>query len=222
MMLAGQHPHDVTLPSFSKLSFVENDRNASPRDIAQTWLDRFTAVLAGGDASALSTVFHKDSWWRDHVAFTWDLRTLHGITEIVAFVSERIETVKLDSLTLPSDTQSFPPSVVTPVKGLDWVQSMFFFHTAIGRGRGFLRLAQGHDGVYNAHMLYTALDELKGHEETLGSRRPLGGKNSLEGGIVRGNWLERRQRTHEFGDEDPQVLIIGAGKSSFTSVRLLI
>lgn len=90
---------------------------------------------------------------------------------------------------------------------------MFSFETGVGRGRGFLRLAQSDDGIYKAHMLYTALDELKGFEENTGARRSSGGKNSLEGGVIKGNWYERRQRKHDFSDDDPQVLIIGAGMS---------
>lgn len=61
-------------------------------------------------------------------------------------------------------------------------------------------------------MIYTALEELKGFEELTGARRAPGGKNSLAGGVLKGNWFERRQRTSDFVDEDPQALIISAGK----------
>ncbi len=91
---------------------------------------------------------------------------------------------------------------------------MFYFETKIGRGKGMLRLVQGEDGVYKGYMLHTSLQELKGHEEAAGLRRPHGGNNSLVGGVKSGNWLERRLKTLEFQDEQPQVLIIGAGKFS--------
>ena len=61
-------------------------------------------------------------------------------------------------------------------------------------------------------MIYTALQELKGFEEKAFSRRPHGENNSLLGGAVKGNWLERRQRQLEFLDEEPTVLIVGAGE----------
>jgi putative flavoprotein involved in K+ transport len=43
------------------------------------------------------------------------------------------------------------------------------FETEVGRGSGHLRLIDG-----QAWTLLTALDELKGHEESLGPRRPKG------------------------------------------------
>lgn len=216
-MLFAKHPHDVSLPCFKDTSstHVEHHNSATnPRDIASQWLSRFAAVLASNDASKLTTVFHDDSWWRDAVALDWDLHTFHGLANIIAFLSPRLATLELTSFKLAADGKPFAPSTATPIEGLDWVQSMFFFETAVGRGRGILRLAQAKDGVYKAHLLYTALDELKGFEENVESRRPLGGKNSLEGGMIKGNWFERRQRQKEFLDEEPQVLLIGAGEIS--------
>ena len=89
---------------------------------------------------------------------------------------------------------------------------MFSFETKIGRGKGMIRLVQGEDGVYKGYMLHTSLQELKGFEEVSGARRPHGGNNSLAGGVKSGNWFERRQKAVEFEEEQPQVLIIGAGE----------
>jgi len=47
----------------------------------------------------------------------------------------------------------------------------------------------------------------------MGERRPHGGKNTLEGGIVKGNWAERRARAREFMDEEPVCLVVGAGQA---------
>ncbi|KAL1306412.1 hypothetical protein AAFC00_005117 [Neodothiora populina] len=187
--------------------------HADPGGTAQTWLDRFSHVLNSKDIPKLGNVFHEDCWWRDHLSVQWDLRTIHGLQNISEFLTPHLDSLRFDSPKLSSDQESFPPSVVSPIEGLEWVQSMFSFETAVGRGTGLMRLAQGSDGVYKAHMLYTALDEIKGHEENIAGKRPLGGKNSLEGGIVKGNWLERRQRMHDFADRDPQVLILGAGQA---------
>ena len=220
-MLVTQRPHDISLPRFSSKSqstHVEKIQS-SPRDTVQAWIDRFATVLASNDTSKLATLFHEDSWWRDHLALGWDLRTIHGLSNIISFVDSRTSHIDPKSFKLPSDTESFPPSLSAPIEGLEWTQSMFFFETTTGRVRGFLRLAPGEDGTHKAHMLYTALDDLKGHEEKTGSRRALGGKNSLEGGIIKGNWFERRQRKHDFTDEDPQVVIIGAGKNYDTTIQ---
>ncbi|KAI5210427.1 putative flavin-containing monooxygenase YUCCA3 [Aureobasidium subglaciale] len=210
MLATPLQPHNVSLPHFPKPATTKvASAQESPRSIAQVWLDRFTAVLDSGDASRLSTVIHQDSWWRDHVALSWDLRTLHGLIAITSFLSSVLPSIKLHPLSLAEDGEAYAPSTVSPLPELEWIQSMFTFETSTGRGRGFLRLAQAEDGDWKAHMLYTALDEIKGHEETTGARRAHGGQNTSLGG----NWFERRQKTHDFTESEPTALIIGAGQA---------
>ena len=97
--------------------------------------------------------------------------------------------------------------------GLEWIESMFSFETQKGRGSGMMRIVQGADGTWKGYMMYTIIKELKGFEESTGSRRSHGGNNSLLGGTIKGNWQERRERQLEFIDEEPQVVVIGAGKN---------
>ncbi|KAH0383002.1 FAD/NAD(P)-binding domain-containing protein, partial [Aureobasidium melanogenum] len=210
MLATPPQPHDISLSHFKSPKPAHNlSTHPSPRSIAQNWLDRFSAVLVSGEASRLSTVFHQDSWWRDHVALSWDLRTLHGLPAIISFLSPILSSINLRPLSLASDGDAYAPSIVTPLPELDWVQSIFTFETSTGRGQGFLRLAQAADGDWKAHMLYTAVDEIKGHEETTGARRAHGGQNSSIGA----NWFERRQTTYDFVDSEPTALIIGAGQA---------
>lgn len=89
---------------------------------------------------------------------------------------------------------------------------MFSFKNSHGRGKGMVRLVNV-CGVWKAHMLYTCLQELDRFPEASGLLRPDGGNKSSSGGIAGGNWYERRQRQLNFLDEDPDVLIIGAGQS---------
>jgi putative flavoprotein involved in K+ transport len=42
------------------------------------WLSSFEDALARGDAAAASELFLDDSYWRDLVAFTWNLKTVEG------------------------------------------------------------------------------------------------------------------------------------------------
>lgn len=209
-MLA-QHPHDITLPTFSKTDVkISVSEKQEPRAIAQTWLDKFSSLLSSGHSSRISSIIHPDSWWRDFLTLTWDYRTIRGEPKITEFFSMNIG-VGLSNLKLQEEGNAFAPSLQTPLEGLEWVESMFHFETKTGRGKGFIRLAQGDDGIWKAHFISTSLQELKGHEEIAGDRRPHGGKNSLEGGIVKGNWQERRDREKEFLDAEPDVFIIGAG-----------
>lgn len=90
---------------------------------------------------------------------------------------------------------------------------MFSFETNVGTGKGMIRLVCLPNGAWMAHMIYTALQELHSAKEIAGYNRPHGGNNSLKGGAVEGNWYERRERKKEFLDEQPAVLIVGAGQS---------
>ena len=42
------------------------------------WLSSFEDALARGDAAAASELFLDDSYWRDLVALTWNLKTVEG------------------------------------------------------------------------------------------------------------------------------------------------
>jgi len=90
---------------------------------------------------------------------------------------------------------------------------MFSFETKVGTGKGMVRLVCLPNGAWMAHMIYTALQELHCAKEIAGYNRPHGGNNSLKGGAVEGNWYERREHKKEFLDEQPAVLIVGAGQS---------
>ncbi|PSN70515.1 putative flavin-containing monooxygenase YUCCA3 [Corynespora cassiicola Philippines] len=219
-MLA-QHPHDITLPKYSPKAEIKVSvsEKREPKDVAQTWLDKFAAVLASGDASQLTSVIHADSWWRDFLTLTWDFRTIRSAPKIVDFLSQHI-SAGLSGLKLP-DSGRFVPNFQYPIEGLEWIESMFYFETNTGRGKGFFRLARGDDGIWKAHFISTSLQEIKGHEENTDDRRPLGGKNSLEGGMVKGNWLERRERQKEFLDNEPDVFIVGAGQSGLNMAARL-
>ena len=42
------------------------------------WLGRFEDALAAGDGAAAAELFLDDSFWRDLVAFTWNIKTVEG------------------------------------------------------------------------------------------------------------------------------------------------
>src|SRR4051794_36808672 len=42
------------------------------------WLDAFETALADGDAATAAALFETDGFWRDVVAFTWNIRTVEG------------------------------------------------------------------------------------------------------------------------------------------------
>lgn len=215
-MLATEQLHTISLPKYSKPTpsvTIKPIPSSSPKEIAQAWLDRFSAVLASGDASKLGSIIHDDSWWRDALAVTWDLRTVRGLDNIVKYVSSSVVDAGWSNLKLV-ESGKFAACEQTPIEGLDWVESMFEWETRVGRGKGMLRLVATSSGQWKAYMLYTALVELKGFEERIGERRAHGGLEMMEGGAAKGNWYERRQRQIDFLDEEPNTFIVGAGEWS--------
>src|SRR5438270_14075043 len=46
------------------------------------WLSRFEQALTDGDSASAAELFHDESFWRDLVAFTWNIKTAEGRTGI--------------------------------------------------------------------------------------------------------------------------------------------
>lgn len=42
------------------------------------WLAQFEAALAADDLSAAAALFAPDGFWRDLIAFTWNITTVEG------------------------------------------------------------------------------------------------------------------------------------------------
>lgn len=205
--------HTVVLPTLSKAPVDVGAKEVSPVKIATQWINKFEAALNVNDVSQLASIMHPDSWWRDMLALSWDLRTLRGIEKISSYVGDNQSRVHLHNVKLRSEGK-FTPEFKTPAPGITWIESIFDFATDVGKGTGVIRLLEDANGTWKGCMVYTALQELNGHKEISGVNRPHGGNNSLIGGALKGNWLERRQRKVEFLDEEPTVLITGAGKST--------
>jgi len=105
-------------------------------------------------------------------------------------------------------------------EGANWLQAFTTFETADSRGKGFLRLRESSPGSgdYRAFTFFTALWEVKGHEEFAGHRRPLGAEHGTHDSSE--NWLDRRNKQIRFEDEDPTVLIVGGGQNGCVSLPL--
>ncbi|KAH1289013.1 hypothetical protein KXV95_000058 [Aspergillus fumigatus] len=196
----------------------------NPRDIAQQWLTNLEIQLGTSPVPELklklSELFHEDSWWRDMLALDWDFHTIHTVSEIEQYISRNQPRARLTSFRLQHDGR-FQPKIETPVEGLRWISSMFFFESRVGRGTGVLRLTQDEAGVWKAYSLYTSLQELRGFEESVGVRRPKGTIESMPGNTSKENWLERRRGQLEFNNEEPTALLVGAGQAGLNMAARL-
>jgi len=153
------------------------------------WLTEFASALKRSDIEAATALFAEECYWRDLVAFTWNIVTLESRSAISDMLETRLGDVKPDSFDL-----SGRPG---------W----FTFETAQGRGTGHLRLKDG-----KAWTFFTALMELKGFEEKKGPTREHGTQHGAFKDRV--TWTDRRQAdARELGFErQPYVLVIGGGQ----------
>ncbi|KAL4791748.1 hypothetical protein BDV19DRAFT_381350 [Aspergillus venezuelensis] len=206
-MALAQNHYIVNLPQTPLLH-----RAPEPRPIAQQWITEFEVLLRTGDYAKLGQLFHEESWWRDLLTFTWDFHSIHNLSDIKDFVTNNQPRAQLSAFRLQHEGQC-QPKLEHPAPGLTWISTIFFFETAIGRGSGVLRLTQDKDGAWKAFTIYTTLQELKGSEEPVGSKRVYGTTETMPGGLGRGTWIERRKRQIQFEEEEPTTLIVGAGQA---------
>jgi putative flavoprotein involved in K+ transport len=174
-----------------------SDTAVQPAHAVDQWLAGFDEALTAGDPAAAARLFLEDSYWRDLVAFTWNLKTVEGRDGVEDLLKETLAGAK------PRNWRVTEPPTEEEGVTTAWLE----FETEVGRGNGLLRLKDG-----KAWTLLTALYELKGHEEPRGPARPKG----VEHGAFqdRETWLEaRRREAEELGrTKQPEVVIIGGGQ----------
>ena len=57
------------------------------------WLKSFSAALAAEDIEAVMPLFAQECFWRDLVAFTWNIRTEEGKAAVEAMLRARLSDV---------------------------------------------------------------------------------------------------------------------------------
>ena len=177
---------------------------------AENWLAQFESAIATPDEPSLKPLFHPESYWRDVLALSWNLQTVNGANDILRDLKAHAGRAAPRGFAIDPDRAA--PRRVTRA-GTSTIEAIFKFETAQGRGSGILRLIpDAADGNrLKAWTLLTALDELKGFEEQLGSSRPRGQSYSRD---FRGpNWLDLRKAAAEYADRDPEVLVVGGGQA---------
>jgi putative flavoprotein involved in K+ transport len=168
-----------------QLRSIEMSTEIPERMTLASWLDGFSRAAAGGDIDAMTALFGDTCFWRDLVAFTWDIRTMEGRDAIHAALGITLASTK------PTRWAIAEPSKQGATEGF------ISFETALGRGNGFVRL----DAHGRCLTLLTALQELRGFEEPKGNRRISGLDHDA-------------QASHTAKEEKtapPYVLIVGAG-----------
>lgn len=173
------------------------DRTPAAR--VEAVLKRLDAALQAGDVDEAVTLFSGACYWRDLVAFTWNIKTVEGRDGVRDLLTHCLAHVR------PRDWRLAEGEVPTEADGV--TQAWFAFDTEVARGYGLVRLKG--DLIWT---LLTTMVELKGHEEQAGFTRPLGARHGVHPGAK--SWKEQREEeAARLGHtEQPAVLIIGGGQ----------
>jgi putative flavoprotein involved in K+ transport len=176
---------------------LEPTGTVTPQQRVDAWLADFEAAVAAHDVDRVVQKFATDSFWRDLVAFTWNIKTVEGRDGIADMLHARLAD---------TDPSGFATREA-PTEDGDITSAFIEFETAAGRGVGHLRLKGD-----QAWTLLTALQELTGHEERKGETRVLG--------AVHGNDPDPRSWAEKRAEEDaalgrpvqPYALVVGGGQ----------
>jgi putative flavoprotein involved in K+ transport len=162
-------------------------------------LESLEAALKRGDTQAAVDLFQPDCYWRDLVAFTWNIKTLEGREQIAAMLNAQVDAIKPSKLRLAENE--------APTQADGIAQGWITFETGVAHGSGFIRLKDG-----RIWTLLTTMAELKGHEEPKGPRRPMGAEHGAR--RDRTSWKERREAELDAlgRSEEPYCLIVGGGQ----------
>ena len=174
------------------------ETTGSPAERTDAWLAAFEDALTARDVDRAAGMFAATSFWRDLIAFTWNITTVEGpdgVRDLLATTLEGTDPRGFRTTEEPTEADGTTTA---------WIE----FETAVGRGRGLLRLQEG----TKAFTLLTTLYELEGHEEPLRERRPMGAEHGAN--RERTTWRERREQEEaELGyTTQPYVLVVGGGQ----------
>src|SRR5262249_12514056 len=114
----------------------------TPTTIAHEWLRRFGNALEQRDPDLAADLFMAEGWWRDLLAFTWDLRTFQGAKAMGAALGRTADAAA------PRDFHLEPgrEPALTGSDASRTVEAFYRFETKLARGRGFMRLMPAENG----------------------------------------------------------------------------
>ena len=168
-------------------------------NITTHWIERFDRALVQRNLRQVAELFHEQCYWRDLVAFTWNIKTCEGRPALTDMLSSSLQYAA------PVDWQLEQ----APENKGDFIEAWCQFTTAQGKARAIIRLKNG-----LCWSILTTLQSLRGYEEKNGSN---GSRNP---GVTHGavanrlSWLEERHdHCQRLGySEQPYCLIIGGGQ----------
>lgn len=201
----------VNIP-VAQLPAVSLPASVQPGPEAAAVVEALNQGLLRADYEAVSTCFAAQGFWRDHLALSWEFRTVKGHDGILRFLRDcaksrdgfRIKTFALD-LSSP-----WREPKLSPIDGkgfVEGIQAFIEFKTVIGSGKGLMRLIF-QQGKWSILTFYTSLQAIHGHEERIFHHRPRGVEHGEK--LEDMNWKEKRRVESELENvSELAVLILG-------------
>ena len=165
----------------------------SEKELVEQWLGQLDLALQSESRASVAPLFASDGYWRDLLAFTWSITPCQGAEDIATVMVAKQGSARARGFAVAEGRT--PPRRVQRV-GIDVIEGIFRFETAVGRGIGVVRLKAAEPS--KAFQLMTGLHELKGFEEKIGKRRPTGAAVSRNFGGA--NWKEDRIASQSYAD----------------------
>jgi len=172
-------------------------KDTTPTGRVTRWLADLGGSLAADDPAAAAALFDDACFWRDMVAFTWNIRTMESKDAIAAMLGATVSRVQPGSFRIEGEARE--------AEGI--TEARFTFETNAVLGTGYLRLRGN-----KCWTILTAASALKGHEEKSGRARDRGVAHGVHKN--RKTWLERKtQEEAELGlTRQPYCVVIGGGQ----------
>ncbi|KAJ6255862.1 hypothetical protein Dda_9321 [Drechslerella dactyloides] len=208
----------VNLPTFD----LEDPPDPTTFDLMQIvsdYLARLKETIKDPTVANLENVMFSDGFWRDHLFFSWDLRTLQGVEKVSAYLSSdplACEQLYNGRFAAPTDNPKRYPMLDRIDPSTYTITAYVELESEFRVGEGVVRLFLDTERNWKvAFTIFTALTSMKDFPETVGPNRPFGVYPGDQNGDQR-NWRERLIDTYNFTDGPPAVLIVGAGQAGLS------
>ncbi|OJA16097.1 hypothetical protein AZE42_10597, partial [Rhizopogon vesiculosus] len=132
---------------------------SSAEAISSAWLSALISDLSSPSFS-LNTAFTDDSYWRDLLAFTPDIRTLHTIPTIEQFFSTPVSVAQPTGFQLLSGVR----------RTATFIQGIVQFQTVIAQCTGVFTLTRCEDSSWKALSFVTMMECFPGEMDRFGAR----------------------------------------------------
>ncbi len=174
------------------------EKHLSANDKMACWLAQFDSALQSRNIGKAVELFLPNGFWRDLIAFTWNIKTMEGRDAIAEMLEVTLDTIKPSKWVTKGEAKQVN----------EYIEGWVSFETEFCRCDGYLRLNK----CQQAWTLLTSSYELKGHEEKQGKTRPDGVRYGTCPGRI--SWLEAcQQQQSKLGySQQPYCLIIGGGQ----------